>query len=60
MKFKIEFDCDNAVFEETPLTETSRLLVEVSKKVRDGRMESCVIDYNGNKIGKYFFIKDSK
>lgn len=56
MKIKIEFDTDNAAFEEDPKYELRRVLQLVTERLceRPGRKTSGVIlDANGNKVGTY-------
>lgn len=56
MKFKIEFDCDNAAFDEYLIDEIVRILdvvkyrIEVSGGIVD---EFPIYDINGNKVGNY-------
>lgn len=53
---KIEFDSDNAAFEDDAQGETVRILRNIAKKIESGRTgEQAVHDINGNRIGEWFF-----
>lgn len=52
MKFKLEFDCGNAAFNDLE-GEITRLLEVAAEKVRDGNKEGILLDFNGNLVGKY-------
>lgn len=61
--FKMEFDTGNAAFrwDETEgypegalcTEEVSRILFEVSERVRSGLLEGRLYDINGNRVGEY-------
>lgn len=50
---KIEFNTDNAAFEDGCWEETDRILKEISDKVRLGYEYGPIRDINGNKIGTW-------
>lgn len=59
MRFRMEFDCDNAAFEgEERADETSRILRTIMGKVGAGQTEGPCIDTNGNKVGSWAFTSD--
>lgn len=67
MRFRLEFDCDNAAFfddsnndnEFNPNNEIAGILIELGKKYRNNYSINCTIfDSNGNKIGKAKLIED--
>ena len=51
MKFKIEFDMNNAAFDDYPESEIYSILDNVKTKVIDGFVHGRVRDANGNTIG---------
>ena len=57
MKFKIEFDCDSAAFDEDANNEILRILLvvatQVSRKQNGEEFSYIVRDINGNTIGDY-------
>lgn len=57
MKFKIEFDCDNAAFDEDANNEILRILLlvatQISRKQNGEEFSYVVRDINGNTIGDY-------
>jgi hypothetical protein len=61
MKFKLEFDCDNAAFGREGAVlgdgyieaEIRRLLEVAAQKVDEGNKEGILLDINGNLVGKY-------
>ena len=61
MKFKIVINCDNDAFANNPFTETARLLRKIASEIDTeqrfwfGLGQSSCMDYNGNKVGVYFF-----
>lgn len=59
MKFKIEFDCDGAAFDEYPEDEIVRILGRISKSLKDGYLTGGrVMDINGNPIGQWSLSED--
>jgi len=53
-KFKIEFECENAVFSDDLHNAIADAVLDVSKKVRQtGNLHGLVRDNNGNLIGHY-------
>ncbi len=53
MKFTLEFDCDNAAFDDQPEVETARILRKVADGIESGAIEDrhVIRDINGNNIG---------
>lgn len=54
MKIRIEFDCDNAAFDEVPLVEAQRIIRQAERKLAllDPFGDSIgLFDSNGNRIG---------
>ena len=58
--FKIEFETDNAAFENCSF-EVARILTNIAQRIEsgqfdgellDGSLNMPVIDYNGNKVGR--------
>lgn len=63
MKFVMEFDCDNAAFEEGMATEIARILRRVATSVEHGNLPdtgdvSSIRDINGNRIGEWGIQED--
>ncbi len=57
LKFKLEFDCNNAAFEkDAPDIEIARILRDVRKQVETGALSGVVRDFNGNTVG-FFDLK---
>ena len=54
MKLKIEFNVDNAAFENMGL-ECKKVLEGIAWKVACGRTYETIIDSNGNKVGRWEF-----
>jgi len=54
MKFKLEFNMDNASFDEIPEHEIIRMLNITDRYVLNGERERIIKDSNGNTIGKWF------
>ncbi len=53
MTLKMEFETDNAAFDEYPAGETSRILHEIADLVVSGDLSGDIRDVNGNKMGHY-------
>ena len=51
--FTIEFRTSNAAFDDGPEYEITKILDDISSKVRDGHMYGNIVDLNGNSIGKW-------
>ena len=51
MKFELEFDTDNAAFDDP--TEIQRLLGVMSQRIGEGETSGSLFDINGNRIGFY-------
>ncbi len=63
MKFQMEFDCDNAAFEDGMATEIARTLIHVARQVFRGGIPdtpevSTIRDVNGNEIGSWKIKED--
>ncbi|UGY13757.1 hypothetical protein HAP48_0035075 [Bradyrhizobium septentrionale] len=58
MRFQLEFDTDNAAFDELPATEIARILRKVADVVvHNGDFDGLVVDMNGNVVGRYSLTK---
>lgn len=44
---------DNAAFTDYPEGEVKRILSEVTYEVENGQTYGVIMDYNGNKVGKW-------
>jgi hypothetical protein len=55
---RIEFDTDNAAFEDFP-RESARILRNAADRIESGAMIGPLHDLNGNKVG-YFEVLPSK
>lgn len=52
--FKLEFSTENAAFEgEDRERECALILQHVAAKLKEGRTEGALHDYNGNRIGNW-------
>lgn len=57
-RFILYIDLENAAFTEKPVLEISRILNEISQKIKNQGIEyinhyKTIFDYNGNDIGRY-------
>lgn len=52
MTFKLEINCDNAAFEDSPQIEVGRILAELAPEVESA---GNLYDINGNRVGQYAF-----
>jgi len=52
-KIHIEYDIDNAAFDETPLPETKRIFAEIVDLIANGNDGGSIQDINGNTIGSW-------
>ena len=59
MGFRLEFETDNAAFEDGN-GEAVRLLLQVAARVQAGETEGLVRDINGNLVGAWRFADDVK
>ena len=50
---KIQFDTDNAAFDEYGDAEVRRILEEIADKVERGYGYGAILDINGNHIGSW-------
>jgi hypothetical protein len=53
MKCKIEFDMDNAAFDDYPASEAGQILYKIAGKMAVGETDGPVTDINGNIIGQW-------
>lgn len=53
MSFLLEFDTDNAAFDETPSLEVVAIMKRVTNKIAMGLRDGPIHDTNGNKIGRW-------
>jgi len=54
-RFAIKMNCDNAAFEDTPLSEVCRILREIAQKTENGQDAGTIFDINGNEIGEWYY-----
>ena len=59
MKLKIEFDCDNAAFDDLG-TEVARILTVVADKAQAGYQYGVCADINGNRVGEWELSDDNE
>jgi hypothetical protein len=59
MKFKIEFDTDNAAFDGQWAPETARILRNIADKIENGKASGKVLDENGNTVGQFGFYTNN-
>jgi len=50
---KIEFDTDNAAFEDAPTSECCHILNKIAESISYGETSGAIMDFNGNKIGSW-------
>lgn len=54
MKMKIEFETDNAAFDDgNGPTECARILEKIARRVGQGAEEGGIMDSNGNRVGSW-------
>lgn len=53
MRFRLDFDMDNAAFEDNPAHETEVLLRQVAYAISHGARKGAVRDSNGNTVGSW-------
>ena len=58
MTFKLEFRTDSAAFNGDPTDEISRILWQITGRVKTGGTMGVIRDINGNVIGKYEIEED--
>ncbi len=51
--FSMQFDTDNAAFDDGPATEAVRILREVADMIERGCLGITLSDINGNTIGQF-------
>ena len=51
--FELQFETDNAAFEEALTDETARILKDIAAKLEGGREGGFVMDANGNNAGEW-------
>ena len=52
-QMRIQYQMDNANFDETPLPETEKILSEILQGIRNGQIGGLITDTNGNGIGHW-------
>lgn len=52
-RIEVEYDIDNAAFDETPLPETKRIFGEIVDLIASGHDGGSIQDKNGNTIGSW-------
>ena len=52
-KIEIEYNIDNAAFNETPLPETRRIFADICDMIANGHGEGRIKDINGNTVGSW-------
>ena len=52
-QIRIQYQIDNAAFNDTPLPETKRILNEILECIRNGSLGQLIQDINGNGIGAW-------
>ncbi len=55
MKFTLEVDCDSAAIADDPHPAVASILAEVSLRVAAGESGHKILDYNGDRCGKFEF-----
>lgn len=55
MTFKLEINCDNDAFGDTPGIEVAAMLREIADAVEEGAEACPIFDANGNTVGQYAF-----
>lgn len=55
MTFKLEINCDNAAFGDTPGIEVAALLRDIADAVEENPETRSIFDTNGNTVGQYAF-----
>lgn len=53
MKFSMQFDGDNAAFDDAPASEIARILRHAAKAVERGDFQGQAVDANGNTVGSW-------
>jgi hypothetical protein len=51
--FRLEFETDNAAFEDGSVAETVRILRAIANRLDNGTLEGNALDSNGNAIGTF-------
>lgn len=52
-QIRIQYQIDNAAFDDTPLPETKRILNEILECIEAGQQGGLITDKNGNGIGAW-------
>lgn len=61
VSLRIDFDSDNAAFDDDPVGETVRILRDIAEKIESGRQgDSAIHDINGNNLGDWYFVVDDE
>jgi hypothetical protein len=58
MKFKLEINTDNAVYEDSLYDELIANLQLVSNMIDSQKKEGIIRDTNGNKVGKFYMTEE--
>ena len=53
MEFRLNFNMDNAAFDDAPEKECADILRWIGTKVRQGKTSAAILDANGLKIGAW-------
>ena len=56
MDLRVQFNCDNAAFEDTPEFEVARILRHIADRIENGEATGLyqnAIDINGNIVGTF-------
>ena len=60
MEFKLQFNMDNAAFQEEfqdfNASEVARILSDIRYEIREGLINAAISDLNGNTIGQWSII----
>jgi hypothetical protein len=57
MRFTLTLECDNAAFDDSPVTEVARILDQTAEALCSGYLEGTCLDVNGNDVGDWRFVK---
>ena len=60
MYLQINIESENAAFDESPVTETVRILENIIEKLNGSYYEFPVKDINGNTVGDCFYSDEPK
>lgn len=51
--FKLEFETDNAAFEEDKASQIEHIIATVAQRIHDGETRGLARDTNGNVVGQW-------